>query len=214
MQQLYATKRRKRVLLGLILAALLLPGGFGHVLAQASGQEHVSPTLSTAPQLPEAAPEPATEPETLQPAAPALTRRINLPLISAIGGPPQGPPPAQALIDAINVARAGTGCSALRVDSRLMQAAQEHSDDMARHTFLSHEGSDGSLPADRVLRLGYPMSYVGETIYYEAGSNAAQAAAHWLDSEPHRRILLRCTTKDVGAGVSASYWTVVVGNHF
>lgn len=263
MRQLHALRRRKRALLGLILIALLIPGSFGHVLAQDGDQEGVSPSLSTAPQIPEAASaqlsepitEPVatqsmvpalapqlflpmirgaelavgapssaaevsaagvtpTEPATVQPAAPALTRRINLPMVSGIAGPPQLPSPAQALINVINVARAGVGCGALRVDGRLMQAAQLHSDDMARHANLSHEGSDGSMPADRVLAAGYPMSYVGETIYYEAASSAAAAAAHWLDSEPHRRILLRCSTKDVGAAGSASYWTMVVGNHF
>lgn len=85
---------------------------------------------------------------------------------------------------------------------------------MARNAFLSHEGSDGSLPADRVARAGYPMSYVGETIVQEAGNDAGHVTARWLESEPHRVILLRCTTHDIGAGVSSSYWTVVVGNHF
>ncbi|MFX5777110.1 CAP domain-containing protein, partial [Acinetobacter baumannii] len=37
----------------------------------------------------------------------------------------------------------------------LERAAQEHSEDMARHDYMDHTGRDGSTPAQRVTRSGY-----------------------------------------------------------
>lgn len=47
------------------------------------------------------------------------------------------------------------GCPALTLHSQLSQAAQRHSDDMALNDFMSHTGSDGSSPWDRIRATGY-----------------------------------------------------------
>jgi uncharacterized protein YkwD len=194
-----------RMLIWLVLAAALSPGSFGNALAQAGSQEVQPPSISSAPQIPEGL---GAGPATEQAAAPMLQRRTYLPVVRDTSST------ARQVIAAIDTEREQAGCAPLHVDGQLMQAAQTHSDDMARHDFLSHEGSDGSLPADRVAGAGYSMSYIGETILHEPGDDAEHAVSRWMESEAHRAILLRCTTQDIGAGVSLPYWTVVVANHF
>ena len=42
--------------------------------------------------------------------------------------------------------------------------AQGHSQDMADHNFMAHNGSDGSSPFDRMQRAGYRFSFAGENV--------------------------------------------------
>ncbi|OGO42280.1 MAG: hypothetical protein A2Z04_05880, partial [Chloroflexi bacterium RBG_16_57_9] len=99
---------------------------------------------------------------------------------------------------------------------RLMRAAQKHSDDMAEKNFLSHTGSDGSSPWDRIKRENYPLLSGGETV---AGGQQppADVVTAWLGSKPHREILMG-QYRDIGAGYAfragtdyGYYWTIDVG---
>src|SRR5690606_40078660 len=46
----------------------------------------------------------------------------------------------------------------LRVDHRLTESAQAHSDDMAEHNYLSHTSLDGTTFDERISEAGYPRS--------------------------------------------------------
>lgn len=52
----------------------------------------------------------------------------------------------------------------------LLQAARLHSQDMQRNDFQDHIGSDGSSPAQRVQRVGYSGSAIGENVFAYARS--------------------------------------------
>lgn len=52
----------------------------------------------------------------------------------------------------------------------LLQAARLHSQDMQRNDFQDHIGSDGSSPAQRVQRVGYTGSAIGENVFAYARS--------------------------------------------
>lgn len=72
----------------------------------------------------------------------------------------------------------------LRLAERLSQAAQAHARDMARHSRLAHEGSDGSTPADRATRAGYAWRTVAENV--AAGpTTPEEVMAGWLASPGH-----------------------------
>jgi uncharacterized protein YkwD len=82
----------------------------------------------------------------------------------------------------------------------LAQAAQSHADDLARTGRAEHTGSDGSLPADRAQRAGWPSRYVGENV--AAGDPAADqmtAQASWEASPGHRANMLYPGITNVGA---------------
>lgn len=66
----------------------------------------------------------------------------------------------------------------------LSRAALAHAKDMSAHKLFEHRGSDGSMPADRVLRAGYNWQAVGENIA-EGAANAEVVVQGWLKSPGH-----------------------------
>ncbi|MGL5864280.1 MAG: CAP domain-containing protein [Dermatophilaceae bacterium] len=109
-----------------------------------------------------------------------------------------------------NVERARAGCSAVRMDRRLNNAARLHSVDMASRNYFSHDSLDGRSPWDRIGAQGYTAGS-GENI--AAGYTTAAAVLQgWMDSPPHRANLLNCSHKAVGIGIGRGgdygvYWT-------
>lgn len=92
----------------------------------------------------------------------------------------------------------------LRADARLADAAAEHSRDMVRRRFFDHVSPGGSTPARRVSRAGYAWTSLGETIAWGTGPYGTPAGTveRWMDSPPHRRILLEPRLRDIGVGVA------------
>ena len=105
----------------------------------------------------------------------------------------------------------------LTLSPRLMQAALEHSKDMARHSEFEHEGSDGSTPSQRATRAGYVWRTVGENIAAGATS-AEEVMAGWLASPGHCENLMDPRFTETGIGYvvdprseSGVYWTQMFG---
>jgi uncharacterized protein YkwD len=89
--------------------------------------------------------------------------------------------------------------TALSAQSQLASAARIHSEDMTCNDFVSHTGSDGSLPWDRVADQGYGYSAVGENIY-AGGGNAESIVNAWMGSTGHRENILNSTYTEIGLG--------------
>jgi uncharacterized protein YkwD len=142
---------------------------------------------------------------------------------------PAAPSPSnvgQELLTAVNRERAaGAVCGttsmppvrALTWNSKLAQAAQRHSDDMARNGFASHTGSDGSTPGDRIAAAGYARSGYGENV--AAGQRTvAEVMRAWMDSPGHCRNIMNGSFREFGGAkatnfgtVYVDYWTQVFG---
>lgn len=107
-----------------------------------------------------------------------------------------------SLFALINQERTNRGLPALVTRNPLTAAARVHSRDMACEDFLSHTGSDGSSPADRVAAQGYDFSALGENIYAGSGpyNSPQQAFQAWMDSPGHRANMLNSTYTSVGIG--------------
>ena len=145
---------------------------------------------------------------------PNLVPRAYLPLVTK--SPVPTPTPLlnfeQQVIGLINRERAAWGLAPLHVDDRLMRVAQRHSQDMAANNFVSHIGSDGSSPWDRIRREDYPLAAGGETI--AAGyPDPSSVVAGWKGSLPHWSILMG-EYQDIGVGYAFNassyfrhYWT-------
>ena len=109
--------------------------------------------------------------------------------------PPVLEPAAQAarVLELVNAARARerqcggqtfAPAPALKPSPVLAAAAAAHARDMAEHAELTHRGSDGSAPADRITRAGYEWRGSGENV--AAGQRDADAVvAAWLESPGH-----------------------------
>jgi uncharacterized protein YkwD len=121
-----------------------------------------------------------------------------------------------AIVALVNSERAKAGCRPVRVDPQLRTAARRHSTDMAAHTRLDHQGSDGSSPADRARAAGY-NGFLGENI--AAGQRSPQQImAGWMGSREQRSTILNCRAKALGVGVAYArdgtpYWTQDFGRN-
>lgn len=109
----------------------------------------------------------------------------------------------QRVIDRTNMYRQQNGCAALTVNSKLTQAAQGHSDDMAYNDFFSHVGSNGSTFASRLQAAGYAYLSAAENI--AAGYSTPESVVDaWFNESPpndgHRQNILNCAFKDIGVG--------------
>jgi uncharacterized protein YkwD len=105
----------------------------------------------------------------------------------------------------------------LALSAQLSEAAREHSRDLARNNTLSHAGSDGSSPSERVTRTGYPWRTVGENV--AAGPTTPETVMEgWLASPGHCENLMSPRFTEMGLGyvvdeksTSGVYWAQVFG---
>lgn len=126
------------------------------------------------------------------------------------------PTVGQRLLDAVNEERAGHGLPALLPHPELVAAARAHADDQAARGTVTHVGSDGSAGSERVSRAGYSWASTGENV---AGGydDPVQVVAAWLDSPPHRAILLQPEAVHAGVGFTQAsqdgfrwFWALTV----
>ncbi|MCA9935534.1 MAG: PKD domain-containing protein, partial [Anaerolineales bacterium] len=127
---------------------------------------------------------------------------------------------AERLLFYINEARHQFDLPPLHQIYALNVAAQQHVDDMADYAYTAHVGSDGSYPVERLLTFGYHAGYAGEATAW-GFEHAYEAVEFWVNSPPHRRIILNRNATDVGVGYRVDfnapnvwYWTAEFGNAY
>jgi uncharacterized protein YkwD len=98
----------------------------------------------------------------------------------------------------------------LRLNCRLLAAAQRHTFDMVKMGKMTHAGSDGSKIGQRVKRVGYDYRSVAENVAW--GQDTVQRVVHsWMNSPGHRQNILNPNYTEMGIGYSQKYWTQVFG---
>ncbi|SCL30079.1 Uncharacterized conserved protein YkwD, contains CAP (CSP/antigen 5/PR1) domain [Micromonospora nigra] len=220
------------------VAALALPGGDDGHTAPTAGDEPIAvvegptgpqespldalatPTPSASPST--ASPSPSPSPSKKAKPAPSRTtapsrqstERSKAPSASptrtGVAGAGTGGQAAE-VVKLANAERAKAGCDPLSIDDKLTTAAQRHSQDQADHRNMSHTGSDGSNPGDRIERVGYQWRTYGENVAWNQKTPEAVMAA-WMNSDGHRANILNCSFTEIGVGVANSngpYWTQV-----
>ncbi len=130
--------------------------------------------------------------------------------------PPRGPvvsAEVQAVLDSVNAYRAANGVAPVSYHEQLTQAAQAHAADQFHRdclSQLSHDGTDGSDPGDRIARTGLRVRTWGENI--ACGQRTpAQVMTAWMNSSGHRRNILNSSFTHIGISVSRDsdgrlYW--------
>jgi|GEM_PF-1261461 len=97
-----------------------------------------------------------------------------------------------------NQERAKAGLSPLVPDSRLINAATAHSEDMALKDYFSHTGLDGSSFNNRATAFGFNGA-AAENI--GAGYATPEAVVSgWMDSPNHRQNILNPSLQSIGVG--------------
>ena len=105
----------------------------------------------------------------------------------------------------------------LRLNATLNRAALAQAADMARHSYLAHEGRDGSTPGDRVTRAGYRWRSVGENL--ASGQTTPEAVLDgWIRSPHHCANVMAPRFTEMGVAYSVNraseagiYWVQLFG---
>jgi uncharacterized protein YkwD len=114
----------------------------------------------------------------------------------------------------VNRVRAQHGLAPLRVSARLAAAAAQHSREMARRGYFSHDSADGSAFWKRLERFYASARYsfwsVGENLLWSSPDvDAGGAIDMWMKSPPHRANLLNGRWREIG--ISAVHVTAAPG---
>jgi uncharacterized protein YkwD len=119
--------------------------------------------------------------------------------------------------DLINQYRHDNGLKPLKLSAALTDAAKEHSRDLAKWDRISHYGSDGSNPWDRVKRTGYKPRLAAENV----GTGQVsfdEVLKGWKESPGHNKNLLLSDAQEMGLALVQdpktefkSFWTLVIG---
>lgn len=109
----------------------------------------------------------------------------------------------QDIVDRTNALRKENGIAALRVNDKLMQAAQVRADEMAAHTVYSHARPDGQK-----FNTVTDCPYMAENIHRIADwtlseqTLAEQAVADWTTSATHNKNMLNPKLSEIGIGLA------------
>lgn len=101
------------------------------------------------------------------------------------------------LINLTNTERASRGLSNLKIDSRLVRAAEEKGKDMIEKDYWAHYGPNGETPWEFIIDSGYEYIYAGENLAKDF-SSAAPIHNAWMASPTHRSNLLNPNFVDIG----------------
>jgi uncharacterized protein YkwD len=120
--------------------------------------------------------------------------------------------------DAINAYRSSKGLKPLKLDAELTTAARAHAQDLAKWDRISHYGSDGSNPWDRVKRAGYNAKLAAENVGTGQAS-FTEVLKGWQDSPGHNKNLLQAEAHHMGIALVQdpksefkTFWTLVIGS--
>ncbi|RTL62082.1 MAG: CAP domain-containing protein [Hyphomicrobiales bacterium] len=120
--------------------------------------------------------------------------------------------------DVINGYRKQHGLKPLRLNTALTEAAKAHSRDLAKWDRISHFGSDGSNPWDRVKRAGFNAKVAAENVGTGQVS-IEEVLKGWQTSPGHNKNLLLAEADQMGIALVQdpktefkTFWTLVVGS--
>ena len=101
--------------------------------------------------------------------------------------------------------------------AELGAAALTHSRDMAEHSYLGHEGSNGNTVGARARDEGYPWRRIGENVA-TGRARPEQVVKGWLSSPGHCANIMNRSFTEMGAAYAINaksdtitYWTQVFG---
>jgi uncharacterized protein YkwD len=126
------------------------------------------------------------------------------------------------LLALLNADRAAAGVAPLTLLPALSTGARIHSCDMDLHNNLSHTGSDGSNPAQRISATGTPFSTAGENIGDAGGYGVVggidamdqQMMAEPLAPDTHHWNIVNAAYHQVGIGAIYQYGKIWITEDF
>lgn len=118
----------------------------------------------------------------------------------------------------INDYRKKNGLRPLELNPQLTTAAKDHARDLAKWDRISHYGSDGSNPWDRVKRSGYNPKVAAENVG-TGQATVEEVMKGWRESDGHNKNLLLPDATHMGIALVRdpktefkTFWALVVGS--
>jgi uncharacterized protein YkwD len=118
----------------------------------------------------------------------------------------------------VNAYRREKGLKPLRLNPALTEAAKAHARDLAKWDRISHYGSDGSNPWDRVKRVGYNAKLAAENVG-TGQTTIDEVMKGWQASPGHNKNLLLADAEHMGIALVQdpktefkTFWTLVIGS--
>jgi uncharacterized protein YkwD len=143
----------------------------------------------------------------IRPKAVLCVLSIALVLVATAGAVKMRRAPAleNALVSEVNDLRRQQGLPPVRPSPQLRAAAAHHSREMGANGYFAHNSADGTVFWVRIRRFydyGHARKWqVGENLAWTTGNlSAGRLVQMWLDSPPHREILLSAKWREVGLG--------------
>jgi uncharacterized protein YkwD len=125
---------------------------------------------------------------------------------------------AELARDLVNAYRKEKGLRPLKLQPNLTEAARAHSRDLAKWDRISHFGSDGSNPWDRVKRAGYNAKLAAENVG-TGQVTIEEVIKGWKNSPGHNKNLLLPDAEHMGIALVQdtktefkTFWTLVLGS--
>lgn len=124
-------------------------------------------------------------------------------------------PLGHAVLDAVNALRA-RGCHCpdkkwyapappLQWNDLLARSALRHAEDMRRHNFFKHTGSDGSDFTDRIAAAGYDWQLAAENLAL-GQTSAREVVKDWETSAGHCQNLMHPRLREMGLVKLGRFW--------
>jgi uncharacterized protein YkwD len=125
---------------------------------------------------------------------------------------------AERARDLVNAYRREKGLRPLKLQPALTEAARAHSRDLAKWDRISHFGSDGSNPWDRVKRAGYSARLAAENVG-TGQVTVEEVVKGWKASPGHNKNLLLPEAEHMGIALVQdsktefkTFWTLVIAS--
>lgn len=107
----------------------------------------------------------------------------------------------RAVIHRVNAVRADHGLAPLSFGGRLSRAADRHARRQLRARVLGHQVGGEAPLATRLARAAR-VQPIGEVVYFSGrGARSAAIVRAWMDSPPHRAVLLHPDFGRAGIGI-------------
>ncbi len=100
-----------------------------------------------------------------------------------------------------------TPVDSVQWNDKLEDAAQVHSDDMHRHEFMSHTGSDNSSPGGRLDAVDYHWSTYGENVAMGETLTEESVVEGWMANEGHCKNIMNGYFVEMAVARTEQYWT-------
>jgi uncharacterized protein YkwD len=118
------------------------------------------------------------------------------------------------MLESVNALRGAAGVQLVTLDPLLNAAAATHSRDMAIQNRPWHFGSDGSSPIDRLARVGFTGTLVGEVIS-ETFETENETLSAWMQDPNTRAVIMNPAATRMGLAwlqetSGKIWWTMVL----